>query len=161
MQITHKARSTVIHSINLIFTLRTIDKNLHAYIQAYVISHYNPSDLASHTTYVAFVNFLHKWWDLLFKVDAKRQIFGKVFMIISNYFHNFCQKSSARKLPKNYFCIFWATNDLLDYGDNAKIVLDPSRQTKFLLINYNKNMTLASNYPRIIECYKQPFDRTL
>ena len=40
---------------------------------------YNPSvrviDLVSHTTYVVYVNFIHKWRDLQFKVDSERQIF--------------------------------------------------------------------------------------
>ena len=45
----------------------------------YIIGHYNPSvriiDLVFHTTYVVCVNFKHKWRDLQFKVDSKRQIF--------------------------------------------------------------------------------------
>ena len=45
----------------------------------YIIGHCNPSvrilDLVSHTTYVVCVNFIHKWRDLLFKVDSERQIF--------------------------------------------------------------------------------------
>ena len=31
--------------------------------------------LASHTTYVVCVNFIHKWRDLQLKVDSERQIF--------------------------------------------------------------------------------------
>ena len=45
----------------------------------YIIGHNNPSvriiDLVSHTTYIVCVNFIHKWWDLQFKVDFERQIF--------------------------------------------------------------------------------------
>ena len=48
-------------------------------LHTYIIVHYNPSvriiDLVSHTTYVVFVNFIHKWRDLQFKVDSERQIF--------------------------------------------------------------------------------------
>ena len=29
-------------------------------------------DLVSHTIYVVCVNFIHKWWDLQFKVDSER-----------------------------------------------------------------------------------------
>ena len=32
-------------------------------------------DLVSHTTYVVFVSFIHKWWDQQFKIDSDRQIF--------------------------------------------------------------------------------------
>ena len=39
-------------------------------------------DLVSHTTYVAFVKFIHKWRDLRFKVDSERQIFEKLFMAV-------------------------------------------------------------------------------
>ena len=35
--------------------------------------------IASHTTYVVCVNFIHKWWDLQFTVDSERQIFEKHF----------------------------------------------------------------------------------
>ena len=59
----------------------------------YVIGHYNPSvriiDLVSHTTYV---NFMHKWRDLQFKVDCERQIF--------------CQNSAEKKSPMKYFFVF-------------------------------------------------------
>ena len=48
-------------------------------IHTYIIDHYNPSviiiDLASHTTYVVCVNFIHKWRNLQFKVDSERQDF--------------------------------------------------------------------------------------
>ena len=32
-------------------------------------------DLVSHTTYIVCVNFIHKCWELQFKVDSERQIF--------------------------------------------------------------------------------------
>ena len=45
----------------------------------YIIGHYNPTvriiDVLSHTTYDVYVNFIHKWQDLQFKVDSERQIF--------------------------------------------------------------------------------------
>ena len=43
-------------------------------IYMYIIGHYNPLiriiDLISDTTYVVCVNFIHKWWNLQFKVDS-------------------------------------------------------------------------------------------
>ena len=50
-----------------------------SYIYTYIIGHYNPSvriiDLVSKTTNVVCINFIHKWWDLQFKVDSERKIF--------------------------------------------------------------------------------------
>ena len=66
------------------YEIFSVLRGLHTY--TYIIGHYNPSvsiiDLASHTTYVVCVSFIHKWWDLQFKVDSKRQIFKKLFMAI-------------------------------------------------------------------------------
>ena len=72
------------------------------YTYIYIIGHYNPSvrtiDLVSHTTCVVCVNFIHKWRDLQFKVDSKRQIFW-------HFFHgNFIYSQSFHR--RNTFCIF-------------------------------------------------------
>ena len=52
-------------------------------LRTYVIGHYNPSvsiiELVSHTTYLACVNFIHKWRVLQFKVASERQIFLRNF----------------------------------------------------------------------------------
>ena len=40
------------------------------------------NQLASHATYVVCANFIHERRNLQFKVDSKRQIFGKLFMAI-------------------------------------------------------------------------------
>ena len=49
----------------------------------YIIARYNSSariiDLASHTTYVVCVNFIHKWRDLQFKVHTERLNFWENF----------------------------------------------------------------------------------
>ena len=53
--------------------------NVGTIIHTYIIGHYNPTvriiDIVSHPTYVVFVNFIHKWRDLQFKVNSERQIF--------------------------------------------------------------------------------------
>ena len=71
---------------------------------------YNPSariiDLISHTTYVVFVNFIHKWRDLQFEVDSERQIFWETFHNNFICSQNFCQKSAERKSSKKYFLYF-------------------------------------------------------
>ena len=76
----------------------------------YIIGHYNPSvriiDLVSHIIYVVYVNFIHKWRDLRFKVDSKRQIFWKTFHGSFIYSQSFCHESAERKSPKKYFLYF-------------------------------------------------------
>ena len=54
-------------------------------------------DLASHTTYIVCVNFIHKWRDLQFKVVSERQIFEKLFHGNLIYSQASCQKSSIRQ----------------------------------------------------------------
>ena len=99
-----------------------------------VIGHYNPSiriiDLASQTTYVVCVNFIHKWRDLQFNVDSEQQIFLRNF----SWQFLFTFRVFARNLLrwhslKEYFFIFYfdglepgftsnkPTHYPLDYGD--------------------------------------------
>ena len=63
-------------------------------------------DPGSHTSYVVCGNFIHKWWDLQFKIDSDRQIFwetchGNFILTLS-----FCQKSAERKSMKKYILYF-------------------------------------------------------
>ena len=51
-----------------------LDNILHTFSQDY--------NLASHTSYVACFNFIHKWRDLQSEVDSERQIFEKLFVAI-------------------------------------------------------------------------------
>ena len=71
--------------------------------------HYNPSvsiDLVSYITYVVCVNSIHKWWNLHFKVDSKRQIFCETFHGNFIYSQSISQKSAERISPKKYFSYF-------------------------------------------------------
>ena len=54
--------------------------------------------LVSHTTYVVWVNFIHKW-----STPNDRFFFEKHFMAILCSCQSFCQKSVERKSPKKYF----------------------------------------------------------
>ena len=63
---------------------------IHTYSQDY--------DLASHTTYVVCVIFIHEWRYLHIKADSKRNIFEKLFMAFFFYSQNFFQKS-----PREHF----------------------------------------------------------
>ena len=76
-----------------------------ANIHTYIIGHFNPSiriiDLASQTTYVACVNFLHKLREIQFKVDSKRQIlrdFSWQFYLLSEFLPQICRKEIAEKI---------------------------------------------------------------
>ena len=78
----------------------------------YIISKYNPSvriiDLVSHPTFVACVNFLHKWLHLQFKVDSERQIFEKIFMAILFTLGIFPRNILRWNRRRNVFCnLFW------------------------------------------------------
>ena len=74
-------RKVVTKLVNIITKIKMWNTIFRFY--TYIIDHYNPSvriiDLVSHTTYVVCVNFIHKWRDLLFKVD---RYFEKLFMAI-------------------------------------------------------------------------------
>ena len=80
-------------------------------IHTYIIDHQNPSmriiGLVSHTTYVGYVNFIHKWRGTYsLKSTPKDKFFEKLFMAVLIYSQSFCQKSAERKSPKKYFLYF-------------------------------------------------------
>ena len=64
-------------------------------IHTYESGYYNPLvriiELVSYTTQVVCINFIHKWWDLQFKVDSERQIFLKNFSWQFFYSQSFWQ----------------------------------------------------------------------
>ena len=91
-------------------------------------------DLASHTTHVAWVNFIHKWRDLQFKVDSERQIFlGNFFragLVTLRLFAKSLLKENRRRNAFSYFNFdncpgIWTqafasnkpTHDILDHGN--------------------------------------------
>ena len=56
--------------------------------------------LASHTTHVVCVNFIHEWRNLQFNVDCERQICWETFSWQVYFFsQSLCQKSAQRKSP--------------------------------------------------------------
>ena len=79
------------------------------YIHTYIIGHYNPSvriiDQASHITYVVCVHFIHKWWNLQFKVESERQIFEKLlhsnFYLLSEFFVRRLLRGSRQRYISN------------------------------------------------------------
>ena len=71
-------------------------------------------DLASHITYVVWVNFMHKWRDLQFKVDSERQIFEKLFhgnhfIYSPSFLPQICWEKVAEKIFFSYF-LTWGLN---------------------------------------------------
>ena len=88
---------------------KTLPIKLHTHI--YIIGHYNASvriiNLASHTTCVGCVNFIHKWRDLQYlKSTPKDRFFWETFHGNCICFQSFCQKSVDRKYPKKYVSYF-------------------------------------------------------
>ena len=82
----------------------------------YLIGYYNPSvsiiDLVSHTAYVVWVNFIHKWQDLHSLTSTPNdRFFEKLFHGSFIYSHSFCQKSAGRKSPKKYFFLNFIFDD--------------------------------------------------
>ena len=76
--------------LNLMEILFNFFVFLHTYIRNWSLQPFSQdSDLASHTTYVVCVNFIHEWRDLHFNVDSERQIFEKLFhgRFIYSYFY--------------------------------------------------------------------------
>ena len=92
------------NTVQVWINVKNYNSILHTYIN---LQSFSPDyDLASHTTYIVWVNFIHKRRDLQFKVDSKRQIFEKLFMAIL-----FTLRISVRNLLKgsirrNIFFVF-------------------------------------------------------
>ena len=68
-------------------------------------------NLVNHTTYVVCVNFIHEWWNLQFKVDSERQIFGKLSMAILFTLRDFARHLLRGSRRRNIF-IFVVKSDL-------------------------------------------------
>ena len=80
-------------------------------IHTYITGLYNPSvriiDLGSHTTYVVYVNFIHKWRNLQFKDGRSRQSadFEKLFMAILFNLEDFARNLLRGNCWRNTFRI--------------------------------------------------------
>ena len=65
-------------------------------------------ELASHTTYVVCINFIHKWRDLQFKSRLRKTDFWEAFHGSCIYSQSFCRKTAAGKEVVeeifSYFC---------------------------------------------------------
>ena len=68
---------------------------------------YEKCNLASNITYVMCVNFIHKWRDLLFKVDSERQMFlinfSWQFFFTLRVFSRILLRGSSRRNIIPYF----------------------------------------------------------
>ena len=64
--------------------------------------------LTSHTTYVVYVNFIHKWRDLQFKVDSNDRFlrnFSWQFYLLSEFLPEICSRLHIQNLL-NFFFFF-------------------------------------------------------
>ena len=115
--------------------------------------------LASHTTHVVCINFIHEWRDLQFNVDSERQIFKKLFHGSFIYSQSFCQKSAERESRRRNIFLYFIFDDwpgirtqafvsnkpthyLLDHGDF-------SRLSKECLINLVKVTSSVQELKRV------------
>ena len=104
------------------------------YKRLYTICHYKPSvkimDLVCHITYIACVNFLHKWQNIPFQVVSKWQIFEELFIATLyslRIFAKICWEEVAEEI--NFFFSYFRfdlkprftsnklTHYLLNHGD--------------------------------------------
>ena len=127
-------------------------KPLHIYIHN-IIGHYNPSvriiDLVSHTTYVVYVNFIHKWRDLQFKVDAERQIFWETFhdnfIYSQNFWPEICWEERNRRRNTfiiSFWCLAWDSNPGFSYNKPTHYLLDYEEFSYF----YVRQKTLSHTH---------------
>ena len=58
------------------------DRDIHTFIHNWSLQPFSQDyDLASHTNFMfCALIFIHKWWNLQFKVDSERQISGQIFL---------------------------------------------------------------------------------
>ena len=114
----------------------------------YIIGHYNSSVriifLVPHTTYVVCVNFIHKWWDLQFKVYSERQISWETFhgnFVYSHVLPEICWGVliSSWLLIKNVWIQLWSSEFCVDF-------LDEENKKNIFSIELPLNSFLARNF---------------
>ena len=110
-------------SLYIIFAERTYLHNwsLQPFSQDY--------NIASHTTYVLWVNFIHEWGNLQFKVDRfLRSFFMAIWFTLRVFARTLLRVSRRRNIfVFSVWCLSWDLNSsrtfnkpihhLLDYGD--------------------------------------------
>ena len=93
-----------VQSVFCWLTLYNNSLMIEKYVMLYIQPFSQNYGLASYTTHVVCVNFIHEWLDLLFNVDSKRKIFfEKLFHCRLRYSQSICKKSAKRKPAKKYF----------------------------------------------------------
>ena len=81
----------------------------HTYIHNSSLQYFSQDyDLASYTTYVVCVNFIHECLDPQFKVE----LFEKLLVAFYLFLGVFCHKSTERPSPKIYFLPWDLNQDL-------------------------------------------------
>ena len=91
-------------------------------------------DLASHTTYVMCINFIHEWRNRQFKVDSE------VFWDNIIYFHSYCQKSAE------YFVLMsnlWYEPVLNPFSCSERKMSSP-RSGAILFAQKSSNLTIKN-----------------
>ena len=87
-------------------------------------------DLASHTIHVVCINFTHKWRDLQFHIDSKRQIFWESFSLQVYLRSEFLPEIYGEKISEEIFfyisfwCLTWDTKPHFTCTKPAHYLLD-------------------------------------
>ena len=119
----------------------------------YIIGHCNPSvrfiGLVSHTTYVACVNFIHKWRDLQFEVNYERQIFEKLFMTNLLTLRVFARNLLRGNHRRNTFCTLRLINQHTTYSTTAT----PCSTAVYKLYRHAKLPNIASIINPMPDCF--------
>ena len=118
-----------------------LSENIYTCIHSWPLQSFSQHyDLASHTTHVVCINFIHKWRDLQFEDDSERQIFWVAFscqgLFTLRVFARNLLRGNRRR--NTFFCIsFWClawdsnpgfssnklTHYLLDHGDFVCLII--------------------------------------
>ena len=111
----------------------------------YIIDLYNPAVrinyLVSHTTFVACVNFIHKWCDLHFKLDSEQHIFYYYYFFFEKLFMAvlFTLRAFARNLFRGshkdilfvlYFDVWPGANTLPTTVNKTYIICSPQNRVE-------------------------------
>ena len=85
---------------------------VHTYIYNWPLQLFSQDyGLASHTTYVVCVNFIHEWWNLQFNIDSEWQIlwetFHGSFYLLSDFLLEICWEENAEEIIFVFYFGVW------------------------------------------------------
>ena len=139
-------QSTILWSITLCLYIK---KNLHSAMKLTNLWNWSLQpfrkncQVASHTICVVYVNFIHVWWDLQFKVDSEWQILGSFLTTILFTLRVFPRNLLKGSRRRNIFIfLFWCQTWGLNSGSMSN---KPTHyQSRIYIKNLFHNFALMS-----------------